>query len=132
MNVIKYINLICIAFAIFTCGFIGYAYSAILDFFPWGNASGYVIFGLLIWYWIIPCCFFIGFIRLLLNRKVPIYLPKISFFLMGVFLYIPFSIGFDDATDLVGRWSGVISALVCIIILIIEFRYFIADKETDL
>lgn len=121
----------CITLAIFVCAFVGHAYSTRLDFFPWGNASRYLIFGLLIGYFIIPCCLFIGVIRFLINVKQSAYLPKISFFLISLLLYIPLSIGIDDKADVIGRWSGVITALISILLLLLDFKCFMVGEESD-
>lgn len=103
-----------------TCLFIGYLYTSILSFFPWGQTKSYFIWGLLIYNIIIPLVLAAGILRLFFLPRSKHLFQKLSFFIVGILLYLPFGYGFDSETDLWGRWLGVITAIIAIVLLILD------------
>ena len=113
---ITYIGLLLMAFGI--CTFLFYAYAHLLDFFPWGNNNAYVIWEPLVDYFILPSFFAVGVIKVLASSKNTSTRRDLLFLTVGLMLSLPPIIGFDLATDLAGRWTGVITALLSVLLTI--------------
>lgn len=111
-----------------TCVFVGYLYTSILSFFPWGQTNSYFIWGLLIYNIIIPLVLVVGLLRLFLLPKSKYFFQNLSFFIVGLLLYLPFGYGFDSETDLMGRWLGVITALIAIVLLILDWKKGVSNS----
>jgi len=118
-------NVFLLLLSIFFCGTIGFFFSTLLDFFPWGSNDAYVIWEPLLVYYLIPCFVLLGFLRLILIRKTRYFFSKITFFIASVLLYIPSFIGFDLPTDIFSRWIGVICPLILILIFLFEIKVWI-------
>jgi membrane-anchored protein YejM (alkaline phosphatase superfamily) len=107
---------------------VGFSFTTILDFFPWGNADAYVVWELLIVRFIIPYFIVTGVVRLLINYLESSIYSKFSFFVVAILLYIPSYIGFDLATDILARWSGVIISVLLLTLLSFDMNYWIKNR----
>ena len=122
----KILNLILVISTILISLFIFWGFSSLLDFFPWGDSKAYVIWEPLLLYFIVPIFVTVGFLFVLLNKRI----RKTGFyiFIIGLLLLLPSFFGFDMGTDLIGRWSGVVIPLLSMIFL---NRYFVKIIQED-
>lgn len=121
-RILKTIDGSLVALAILTCLLVAYLFTSILDFFPWGDTKQHFIWGLLIYYFIVPLFLIVGIIRVVIHIKSRKYIHKISFFVVGFLVYLPLEIGIDSNSDLWGRWVGVWTALGSIVLLSFELN----------
>lgn len=113
------INIFVSIAVLFICAFFVYAFSTLLDFFPWGNNSSYVIWEPLIIYFIIPLFILLGLVRIIILSTSNVFFNML-YFLIALMLYLPSHFGFDLESDSFGRWIGVISMLIAFILTIID------------
>lgn len=128
----RIINISISIISIFNGLFFSYAFSSLLDFFPWGSRSNYVIWEPLLINYIIPGLILIGVIRLITLKTNNIIFKSLYFSLAFMF-YLPISFGFDLETDTFGRWIGVIVSVLSILlatfdIYFIQMRYWLPKK----
>lgn len=117
----RLIYILLLLVALGACLFLGWAYSHLLDFFPWGSNSAYVIWEPLVLYFILPAFFTVGIITVLTSGKNA---PRSNFLFLavGVLLALPVLLGFDLETDQAGRWAGVLTAMVSALLVLFVMR----------
>ena len=96
--------------------FLLWAYTGLLDFFPWGDSNSYVIWEPLVLYFIVPPLILVGCLLILLSKQKGRQLLGLHLLIIGLSFTLPSVFGFDLQTDLKGRWCGVfVSAIAALL-----------------
>ena len=98
--------------------FLFWAYSLLLDFFPWGNDKAYVIWEPLVRYFIVPGYLTIGCLVILLSKQRNYAILGFHLLFIGLSFTLPSVFGFDSDTDLKGRWCGVVVSVIAAVLTI--------------
>jgi len=96
--------------------FLLWAYTGLLDFFPWGDSDSYVIWEPLVLYFIVPPLVLIGCLIILLSSQRRFLLVGLHLLIIGLSFTLPSVFGFDLRTDLKGRWCGVFVSIIATVL----------------
>ncbi len=103
-------------------------FSSVLDFFPWGDSRGYVLWGVFTVYIFVPIILLSGIVKVvLMNPKIQAscLICKLSPFLVSFLLLIPVFIeDSGPSPNFSERWNGVITSLFSALIFLAEFRFW--------
>jgi len=100
------------------CCFLFVAYSDLLDFFPWGDNKAYVVWEPLVIYFILPFFIIFGIVKVLVSKRGDPVLPSLLFLIIAFLLSLPVFIGFVLETDAGGRWTGVLTAILSVFLIV--------------
>ena len=115
--IVRILNIALLMVVLVVCSFLFIGYSALLDFFPWGSNKSYVIWEPLVIYYIIPGFICVGVLNLFIHKSGD-RLSCLIYLIIGLFTTIPVLAGFDLEEDDSGRWLGVLSSVLSIILII--------------
>jgi hypothetical protein len=110
--------------------FLLWAYSSLLNFFPWGNGNAYVIWEPLVLYFIVPVLIFVGCLTSLLSKQKAHRIPGLHLLFIGLSFTLPGAIGFDLETDLRGRWGGVLVSIIATVLIVTDISKAIKRIKT--
>lgn len=87
--------------------FLLYAYTTLLDFFPWGDSHAYVVWEPLVIYLILPPMAALACVIIFFSKQQKFITIGIQLLFIAISFRLPSVFGFDESTDLLGRWVGV-------------------------
>jgi len=129
----KFLNLSLISFATICSIVFLYAFSTLLDIFPWGDSSSYADWDTLLSNTYIPIFVVIGLLVILLSFISDKYkaIRVTGFYFIGIGLLsgLPSAVLFEEPSNIIGRWLGIVIPTFSICILI---RYGIKLFKTKL